>query len=386
MPRGTYRVPIRSPSRRGSAATARAGAGGAGTILLALLAGEDRRADEPAAEAAERLGRERRHPAGDERQRRPFVVGAEDERGEDLAADPGRADTVARVARAVVDPPPRHRAEERLVIRRDIDRPAPGVRDARRSEGGQQLPKPELRAPRRRGVGGEAPVDGSAEADRARAAAHQHAPVVRGAEVVDEHPPVRDRLTTGPADPLEQLGHRLGEDDVAPEVRQLPPRRPPARHPGVRRDHDVAGTDPTGRGCEHDRAARLQAEHLRPLVKCDSLVGDHCATQRASEARRLDRRALRKPHAAPEAGRANALGDLLSRVGDRHLLDAERPCGLEQQVEARVLRGRGGDLQVAPLPEPHVLAAGLAEAPDTRDDLRAGPGESQRRLVPDHLA
>ena len=64
---------------------------------------------------------------------------------------------------------------------------------------------------------GEALVDLAAEPDRAGAAAHQHAAVVRRAEVVQEHAAVDDRLAAGPADLLEQLRHRLGQHDVAAE-------------------------------------------------------------------------------------------------------------------------------------------------------------------------
>ena len=89
--------------------------------------------------------------------------------------------------------------------------------------------------PRRR----EALVDPAAEADRARAGAHQHAAVGGRAEVVEEHPAVGDRLAAGPADLGEQLGHGLGEHDVAAERRQQcgraasspPPRRSWRRRP-----------------------------------------------------------------------------------------------------------------------------------------------------------
>ena len=83
----------RSPSRRslGIAAPGPGRERRRPAFLLGLLDRHDRRADEPAADAPERLGREPRRQPVRERQRGPLVVGAQDERGEHLPADPARA-------------------------------------------------------------------------------------------------------------------------------------------------------------------------------------------------------------------------------------------------------------------------------------------------------
>ena len=156
----------------------------------------------------------------DERQPRPLVVRAERERGEDPAAEPARPDAVPRVAGAVVDPRARLRPEERQMVGGDVDRAAPRALDASAGEPGEQAAQARLGARCGRAVGAEALVDAAAEADRARAAAHQHAPVVRRAEVVEEHAAVDDRLAAGPADLREQVGRGLGEHDVRAEVRE----------------------------------------------------------------------------------------------------------------------------------------------------------------------
>src|SRR5215211_5599339 len=62
----------------------------AAALLLGLLAGHDRRADEAAAESPERLRRELRHAPRHERQARKLVVDAESKLREDLAAEPAR--------------------------------------------------------------------------------------------------------------------------------------------------------------------------------------------------------------------------------------------------------------------------------------------------------
>ena len=103
-----------------------------------------------------------------------------------------RADAVAGVAERVVDPGRRNGADERHVVGRDVDRAAPRRLDLHVREGGQEPAKPFLCTPRSRRVVREALVDPRAEADRPGARAHQHAAVVRRAEVVQEHARVVD--------------------------------------------------------------------------------------------------------------------------------------------------------------------------------------------------
>ena len=263
------RVPIRRPRTRGRAATPRVTTGAGGRSRQPLPWRGSRAGDRRAAEVAHRLGREpRRLPAG-EREPRPLVVCAEDERGEDLAAEPARADAVARVARPVVDPRARHGAEERQVVAGDVDRAAPRPLDPRRGQPGQQPAEPPLRArdrrrrPRRSG----APT-AAAGADRAGGGAHHHTAVVRRAEVVDEHPAVGDRLAAGPADLREQLGHGLGEDDVAAEVASA------GREPAASRViHAFVATTISGArttaGCRRDEPG-VDRGDARPLVQRDA--------------------------------------------------------------------------------------------------------------------
>src|SRR4051812_35830740 len=129
-----------------------------------------------------------------ERRPRPLVVGAEHQRRQDLPAEPGGADTVTRIARAVVDARSRLRAEEGEVVGRDVDRSAPRPLDADAREAGEQASQARLRASGRWPIERETVVDPPSEADWAAAAAHEHAPVPCRAEVVEEHASVDDRL------------------------------------------------------------------------------------------------------------------------------------------------------------------------------------------------
>ena len=198
------------PNSRGSAAPARAASAGrrpsSSAASQAMIA---ERTSPPPVRRNGSGGRRGTLPRR-ERQSRPLVVGAERERREDPAAEPARTDAVSRVAGAVVDPRPGLRAEERQMVGGNVDRPAPRPLDSHAGEPRQQARAGRLGARGRRHVEREAVVDTAAESDRPGAAAHQHASVVRRPEVVEEHPPVDDRLTAGPAD--------LGADSGAGSV------------------------------------------------------------------------------------------------------------------------------------------------------------------------
>src|SRR5919199_2432411 len=107
-------------------------------LLLRRLAGHDRRADEAAADPRQRLGRQARDAPGRERKRRPLVVAAARERGEDLAAEPARADAVAGIAGAEVDVAAWDGAEEGQVVGGHVDGTAPRALDPRVREVGQE--------------------------------------------------------------------------------------------------------------------------------------------------------------------------------------------------------------------------------------------------------
>src|SRR5437764_8322322 len=160
------------------------GAGGerpAPPLLLRGLAGHDRRADEPAAQALQRLGRERLDAPRRKGKPCPLVVEPRDERREDLAPDPARPHAVAGVAGAVVDALPGDGAEEGQVVGGHVDRPAPRALDPRLGEVREQPPKSRLGTRGRRAVAAEALVDPPPEADRAGPAPHQDPPVEGGA-------------------------------------------------------------------------------------------------------------------------------------------------------------------------------------------------------------
>src|SRR5256885_1905474 len=84
--------------------------------------GGDARAQETAAETLDRPGGDLRHAPGDERRAGQLVVAPEHEPREDRPAEPARADAVAGVTGAVVDPLARDGAEERQVVGGDVDR------------------------------------------------------------------------------------------------------------------------------------------------------------------------------------------------------------------------------------------------------------------------
>jgi len=178
-----------------------------------------------------------------------------------------------------VDPRTRLGAEERQMVGGDVDRPTPRPLDARPAEPRQQPPQPGFGASGRRRIGREPPVECAAVSDRPGAAAHQHAPVVRRPEVVEEHPPVDDRLAGGPADLLEQLGFRLGEHDIRAEVREAPPRGTPPGQRRIRRQHDLGRAQHTVRG-RHLSVAHTQGR--RALVHRDA-GRDRSTAQRTHE-------------------------------------------------------------------------------------------------------
>ena len=76
------------------------------------------------------------------------------------------------------------------------------------------------------GVELRAPVRARADLHPPTAPAEQDAPVLGGAEVVQQRAPVGDRLAAGPAEPLDDVGHRLGQHDVAGGDRE-PVAQPP---------------------------------------------------------------------------------------------------------------------------------------------------------------
>ena len=108
-----YRVPtdMREQARQRGARPGRER--GAAALFLRLLARHIDARTRPPPSRFERLGRQRRHASASRAAGASLVVDAEREPRQDLAAEPARADAVAGVAGAVVDPRPGHGAEER---------------------------------------------------------------------------------------------------------------------------------------------------------------------------------------------------------------------------------------------------------------------------------
>ncbi len=375
---GAQRCPSRIPSRRGTAATARSRARGARSASSASSQARIAAADRAAAEAAERLPRDGRRSALNERQARPLVVDSLDERGEGAPCEPRRADPVPREAHRVVHPPPRNRADERDVVGGDVDRAAPGRLDLRLREPGQQPPQAELRPARRRRVVREPPVDAVAVADRAGARAHQHATVVRRPEVVEEHAGVHDPLAARPADLGEEVGHRLGQDDVAPEDGQPAADRPPVGRSGVRRDDHVR------RG--HGAPVRVQRA-VTAQRRGRSLVQLH-ARRRARHGEVRARGALDAP--SPRPGRRRRGGSVgRSRARAARPPRRDVPTARAASTCSSTTASCDGVVETWSIPaslQPRVLAAPFEERADSGHDQVACAAELQRCAVAEERA
>ena len=116
------------PSRRGSAGDESGSRDLAATRVLGASGADERRPDQRAAGPAQRLGGNQLAVGLDDREARQLVAAVEREPREDLSAEVRGADAVAGEAEAVVDCAAA--PEDRQMGRGDVDRPAPGVRDA----------------------------------------------------------------------------------------------------------------------------------------------------------------------------------------------------------------------------------------------------------------
>ena len=208
---------------------------------------------------------------------------------------PARCDgphAVAGVAEGEVDGGAGQRADLGDVAGGHVDRAAPGVRDAatrergERSARGGRAPRPPRLRRARRGR-----TRATAVGEPAAAPAEDDAPVARGAEVVDQRAAVGDALAAGPAELLDHVGHRLGQDDVRGGDGQ--PRAQLARsraRRGADRQHRRAGA--------HVAAGRSRRSPRR-RSRC---AGDASAGRARASARRRARRA----RSGAVAGRARA--------------------------------------------------------------------------------
>src|SRR5215203_6198929 len=191
-------------------------------LFLGFLTSEDGCAHGGSAKSPEGLPRQRAHAPVGQGQARPLVLDAGREGGQDLPSDPARPGAMARVPGAVADARAGCGSEEGNVIGRDVDGATPRMLERDVDEGGQEAPEAPGRAADRGDIVREPRIDPASGSDRARAASHQYPPVVRRSEIVEEHAAVADRFAAGPADLLQKLGYRFGQDDVAAEVREPP--------------------------------------------------------------------------------------------------------------------------------------------------------------------
>ena len=142
------------------------------------------------------------------------VAAVEGEGGEGSADHVGWAYAVAGVAGGGEGAVAAQGEDQGEVGGGGVDRAAPGVGEGAALEAGEVVPEVVAVSGDDVGVELGAAVQAGAHRDVAAAPAEGDAAVGRGAEVVDQGAAVGDALAAGPADLLEQLGHRLGEDDV----------------------------------------------------------------------------------------------------------------------------------------------------------------------------
>ena len=200
---------------------------------------------------------------------------------------------------------------------------------------------------------------------------------VRGrAEVVDQGPAVGDALAAGPADLLQQVRHRLGEDDVGGgdgerlrsgaarrlrrgadgEDRGVGPNRPPA----ARSRASTAGAPAT------------QAPHRRELVDLDAR-GSQPLAQAERQPSRLHGGRVGVEGAAAEGRRGAARGDLIGRQRpDRSPAPSSRQAAT-RLGPGRVVGRRGRDLQVAGVAEPGIDLLARGRTPRSRPPPLATP-------------
>ncbi len=236
-----------------------------------------------------------------------------------------------------------------------------------------------MRARLGRDVVEDARPDPCARLEPARAAAHQHAPVGRRPEVVEEHAAVCDRLAACPSDLLQQFGDGLGQDDGAGE-RRLAARERPAGPPCVQREHDLAGTDTPVRRPERTRA---DGRDRRVLEDVGARVA-HGALQCEREPRGLDDRTVAEEDAAAEARGVDPLAQLDRPERDRFLLDPQLARRPQRVLDDRVLMLGRRDLEQPALTQPDVLASLLDEVAHRGHDRARGMRELERGAVAEH--
>ena len=198
---------------------------------------------------------------------------------------------------------------------------------------------------------------------------------------MQEHAPVDHGLAARPVDLLEQLGHGLGQDDVAAEGGHLPAQRLPAGRSRVDGHHDLLRPHGAVLGADH---AVLDPRHPRVLV--EARLACHGPPQREHQASGMHRGAVAQEDALAEDRRGDAGRDLLAR--ERHGLVGEAKLArrLDLVADRVILCRRRRDAQHPALAQPDVDALGLREGAHARDDRLARACDVERGRVAEALS
>ena len=139
--------------------------------------------------------------------------------------------------------------------------------------------------PRHLGVDLDAAAEPRARGEPAAAPAERDPAVAGGAEVVHERAGVGDALAAGPAELLEHVGDRLGQDDVRGGDRDPRAQRLEAARGGVDGQHGGARAHAAAGGLgRHAARRRVQRAHPRALVDRDARAMTRARRPSASRA------------------------------------------------------------------------------------------------------
>jgi hypothetical protein len=227
----------------------------------------------------------------------------------------------------------------------------------------------------------DAPVQAGAVGGPAAAPAQQDPPVPGRAEVVQEGAAVGDALAARPAQPLDHVGHGLGEDDVGRGHRQPRAELGQPAHRRSGREHGGAGAHAAGgRLGQHAVSARLQPPHARALEQQRAALHEP-ASQPEREPRRLQRREVGDQDASAEEGRVAARTRLARPQLDHPLGCAERGRGRRRLAPDTVEGGRRRHAHVAGPVEPGVHVLGTGPVADRGHGVARGVQQRSRKSV-----
>ena len=299
-------------------------------------------------------------------------------------------DPVARVAEGVVDAATIQAADHRQVAwaRRRSGHPR-RARCAGRASAGKKRTR--LRSTSATTIGSTSARPSSRSARTTRPPPQPNAirPSAGGAEVMDQRPGVGDALAAGPAELIEDVGHRLGDHHVARGHRQSMAQGPMAGERGAARQDHGRRRGPAPPGIERDGSspsrrggrARVPSKiRHAPLQRaCDrspsaSLAGMD-GRRAAGRRRRRETAASRSaPRTSASVSGRQASGSPSSSQAARHL------------APGAVIGGGGRDLQVSGPAKPGVDALLLAPAADApRPRRRAARATSSAAASPKRL-